>query len=240
MKRVAIRFGQLVTGVALLGAAGLAQTESNAGGEWQGKILIPDHGMVITVDLARSPKGAWIGSMSLAGSSAVDVPLSGLTVEGASVRFTADLPVHASFDGKISADGGTLSGTASSAAGDAPFQLTRGGEAKVKVAPPSSALSTEFEGAWEGMVDSGGKVRHIGLRLSRAADGSAAAVLIAVDSGNLEIPVTTVTVQGKDLQLEVRAVSGSYRGTLGDGGGIAGEWSEGGNRLPLNFKRAAH
>jgi hypothetical protein len=37
--------------------------------------------------------------------------------------------------------------------------------------------------------------------------------------------------------LEVRAVSGTYRGTMGDNGEIAGEWSEGGNKAPVVFKR---
>ena len=177
--------------------------------------------------------------MSVSGSTAVDVPLSSITIEDTAVRFAASLPERTSFDGRLSADGGALSGTASSAAGEAPFQLTRNGEANVKVPPPSSALSKEFEGTWEGTLDAGVKVRRVGLKLSPAAEGTATATLISVDKGNLEIPVTTVTLKGKELQLEARAVSGTYRGTLGAGGEIAGEWSEGPNHLPLTFKRVS-
>ena len=87
------------------------------------------------------------------------------------------------------------------------------------------------------MVD--GKVRRVGLKLWPTADGTATATLIAVEQGNLEIPVTTVTIKGKELHLEARAVSGTYRGTLGAGGEIAGEWSEGPNHVPLTFKRVS-
>jgi hypothetical protein len=239
MKKTEVRGVLLGAGLALWGAVGLAQTASNPAGHWQGKIQIPNHEQGITVDLARSPKGVWIGSMSVTGSTSIDVPLASITVEGSAVRFAASLPERASFDGHVSADGSGLSGTASNAAGEAPFQLTRNGEANVNVPPPSSALSKEFEGAWEGALDAGGRVRRIGLKLSPAADGTATATLIAVDQGNLEIPVATVTIKDKQLQLEARAVSGTYSGTLGGSGEIAGEWAQGANRFPVTFKRVS-
>jgi len=37
----------------------------------------------------------------------------------------------------------------------------------------------------------------------------------------------------------VRAVAGSYRGTIGAGGELAGEWKERTVAFPLTFKRAA-
>ena len=239
MKKIAVRLVLLGAGLGVWGAIGLAQTDSKATGHWEGKIQIPNRELGITVDLGRSPKGVWIGSMSVLGSAAVDVPLDSITVEDTAVRFTASLPEHASFDGHLSADASSLSGTASNAEGEAPFELTRNGEANVKVPPASSALSKEFEGTWEGTLDAGGKVRRVGLKLSPAAEGTATATVISVDKGNLEIPVTTVTLKGKELQLEARAVSGTYRGTLGAGGEIAGEWSEGPNHFPLTFKRVS-
>ncbi len=107
----------------------------------------------------------------------------------------------------------------------------------MKVPPPSSALSKDFAGSWEGTLESNGRVRHVGLKLSAAADGTAMATLIALDKGNLEIPVSTVTIRGKQLDLESRAISGVYHGTLGADGAIAGEWLEAGNHLALTFKR---
>jgi hypothetical protein len=227
-------------GLVLLGAGlALSQTAPKTAGHWQGKIQIPDHELGVTVDLAQNPQSVWIGSMSVTGSTAVDVPLATVNVEGTVVRFTASLPEPATFAGRLSEDGGSLSGTASSAAGEAPFALTRNGEAHVKVPPASSALPREFEGSWEGVIDAGGKATRIGLKLSPAADGSAAATLLVIDKGNQEIPVTTVTIEDHQLQLDARAVSGTYRGTLGGSGEIAGEWSQGPARVPLTFTHAA-
>ena len=187
MKKLTVLF----TALAVSGAMGLAQTRSKAAGHWEGKIQIPNHELGVTVDLARNVKGVWIGSMSVLGSSSVDVPISGIKVEETVVRFTAPLPQQASFDGRLSADGNSLSGTASSAAGEAPFQLTRTGEANVKEPAPSSALTKDFEGAWEGSMNAGGQVLRIALKLAPAADGAAIATLTSLDQGNMQIPVTT-------------------------------------------------
>lgn len=239
MKRIAVRLVLLAAGSAVLAAAGVAQTDSKAAGHWEGKIQMPKRELGITVDLARNPEGAWIGSMSVAGSSAIDVPLDSVTVEEMTVRFTASLPEQISFEGHVLAVSDSLSGTASTAAGGVPFQLARTGDANVKVPPPSSVLSKEFEGAWEGTHEANGKVSRVALKMWPAANGAASAKLIAVDEGNLEIPVTTVTINGKSLQLEARAISGMYRGTLGAGGEITGEWSESAGHFPLTFKRVS-
>src|SRR5215471_2271459 len=136
MKQIRLGLALLITCV-----AAPAQPAPQPAGHWQGKIQIPDHELGVTVDLARNSKGAWIGSMTITASTSIDVPLSTITVDGASVRFAASLPRPASFDGRISEDGNSLSGKASNADGEAPFQLTRNGEPKVAVPPPSSALS---------------------------------------------------------------------------------------------------
>ena len=155
MKETRIRFVLLGVGLAAWSVA-FSQTAAGPAGHWEGKIQIPEHEIGVTVDLDRSAKGAWIGSISVNGSTSIDVPLSGVAVDGAAVRFSATLPRPASFEGHLSADGTSLSGNASNADGQVPFQLTRTGEAHVKVPASSSPLSKEFEGSWEGAIDSNG------------------------------------------------------------------------------------
>ncbi len=215
-----------------------AQTASKPGGRWEGKIEIPEHEFSIVVDLAPAAKGGWVGSMSVLGSSSIDVPLSALTVDGATVKFAANLPVKATFEGQLSADGASLSGTATNPQGNAPFSLTRSGEARVKIPAPSSPLTREFEGLWDGSLDAGGNVLRVGVRLTRGEDGSAIATLISYTQNNSEIPATSVTLNGKEITLDVRAISGGYHGTLGENGEITGEWSEGSRKIPLTLKRA--
>ena len=223
--------------LALLMSAAPARAATGAAGHWEGKIQIPDHELSFSVDLDQGPKGEWIGSLSISGTASVDVPLIKITVSGGSIQFAANLPGEAFFAGTLSADASSITGKASNAEGGVPFQLARSGEANVKVPPPSSMLPRDLEGTWEGSIASDGKVRRIALKLTPSPDGTAKATLISVDKGNLEIPVTTVTLQGKQLELQARAVGGTYRGTIGATGEIVGEWIESAVRLPLTFKR---
>jgi hypothetical protein len=200
---------------------------------------MPNRDVAAVVDLARNAQGAWIGSMTLPGSTSVDVPLADIAADGVTVRFIARLAGNPSFEGKLSDDAGSLSGMAANAQGEVPFELTRNGEAKVKIPAPSSPLAKEFAGAWEGTLEVGEKKLRLALRFSAAADGSALATLSSLDQGSQEVQVTTVTFTGKSVQLTVPAISGIYRGTLDASGEIAGEWTQGGKTLPLAFKRAA-
>lgn len=233
-------FAGLVLFLFLGNLCGTAQTASQAAGHWEGT-LKPSTGEIgVTVDLADSGSGHWIGSLSIPSANAMDIPVSSISVEQAAVRFSVSgLPGSPAFDGKLSPDGNALSGVANNGNGPIPFQLKRAGEPKVKLPAPNSPLPKEFEGAWEGTVSSGGGTARLGLTLSRAADGTASGVLVSVDQSNTQIPVTTVTIQGKQLKVEVRAVSGTFTGTLGKDGTITGQWSQGTASVPLTFKRRA-
>jgi hypothetical protein len=196
--------------------------------------------MVMMVDLARNPAGLWIGSMSLPAGNAIDVPLTKVSMENNTVRFAmAETPGAPSFEGKLSADANDLSGTATAPGGAIPFQLKRKSDANVKVPAASSALSQEFEGNWEGAIVAGGNSLRVVMKLSRAADGSAAGIMVSVDQGGQQIPISTVTVKDKQLQLDVRAVGGTYIGALGANGEIDGTWTQGPGTLPLHLKRSA-
>jgi hypothetical protein len=224
----------LATLLAAFAPAPRAQAVAGAAGHWEGKIQIPEHEMAFAVDLAPGPAGAWTGSLSVYG---MDVPLTEIAVKDGTVRFTAALPGTTSFEGTLSADAAGLSGKVSNVEGAVPFELTRKGEADVKLPPASSVLAKDFEGTWEGSVERDGKVLRLVLKLSAAADGTARGLLVSVDQGNMEIPVTVVTLDARQMHLDVRVVAGSYRGTLDAAGAITGEWTEKTIRLPLTFKR---
>ncbi len=232
----------VTAGLILAAGNAICQTSTaapGAAGHWEGKIQIPDHEMTFTVDLARNAKGAWIGSMSIVGIPGSDLPLSDIAIEGASVKFSATVPNKAMFNAKMSDDNKSMSGKAAGPGGEVPFELSRKGEANVKIPAPSSALTKEMEGNWEGALNTPGGVLHVTMKLSATPDGTASATLVSVDQGNTEIPVASVTIKEKDIRLEIPAVAGSYKGTLGANGEIAGEFTQGGNPLPLTFKRPA-
>ena len=231
---------RVIIGLTFLAAQIWAQSAASGSGHWEGAVQTPNGEMVMTLDLAKNPAGLWIGSLSLPAGNVIDVPLTKVSVENNTVRFAmAEMPGAPSFEGKLSADANDLAGTATSPGGAAPFQLKRKGDANVKLPPASSALSKDFEGAWEGAIEAGGNRLRVVIKLARAADGSATGTMTSVDQGNQEIPISTVTVNDKQLQLDIRAIGGTYRGTLGADGEIDGNWTQGPGTLPLHLKRAA-
>ena len=222
----------------LLGTLGLAQKSPNATGHWEGRIKIPNGEYSISVDLAKTAKGAWIGSITVLHSFAVDVPLRAISVDGPEVRFAADLPDKSAFEGRLVKDGKSILGKVTSATGQPEFQLTKYGQARVKLPPPSSPLPAKMEGTWEGTV--GEEQWLVRLKLSHAADGTGTGVMVDVGHENKHLPLTTVMFKNNEFEFEVRSVSGSYRGTLGADGKIAGEYKPGnGQRMPLTFKHVA-
>ena len=64
-------------------------------------------------------------------------------------------------------------------------------------------------------------------------------MLVSVDQGNAQIPVTAITQKGTKLTLQVNAVGGGYDGELtSDATQLNGTWTQLGNSLPLNLKKA--
>jgi hypothetical protein len=228
-------FQKLIVAMAFTLATAMCDTTPNAAGHWEGKIEITGHELSIAVDLAPGTQPAWIGSMTVVGSTAIDVPLRAIVMDAGTVQFKADLPGHTSFECRLSPDSATLSGTASNEEGSAPLQLSRRGDANVKVPPVSSPLPKEFDGLWEGTLDAAGKLTQVALKLTPSEQGTASAIFIV--ERKMEIPVTTVTISANRLTAESRSVSGAYTGTLDSNGAITGEWSQGKERLPLTFTR---
>ncbi len=223
----------LITGTAL------AQGDSAGVGHWEGKVLMPDQDFALTIDLDKNPTGSWIGSLTFPKTTTVNAPLSSIAVADKAVRFQlVGIEGNPKFEGTLSADGQSIAGMAANAKGAVPFELKRIGEARVVEPPRSSALTKDFEGSWDGTLTAGAKSMRIGLTLSRAADGTATAMMITVDDGNKSYPVSTVTLKDTQIDLELRVISGTYRGQLTPDGEIAGEFKQGGATLPLTFKRS--
>lgn len=102
----------------------------------------------------------------------------------------------------------------------------------------SPAVDKRFLGTWEGtLVVAGQRLRFV-LKTTNDESG-ARAVLISLDQGGAEIPVTTIEQKEAKLTLLVMAgVGGEYRGEINkDGTELNGRWSQSGIDLPLKLKR---
>jgi hypothetical protein len=219
----------------------MAQAQPNPSGHWEGTVQAPDREINISVDLAKNEKGEWIGDLDAPIQNLKNVPLINITVKDNSVSFEIEgIPGKPVFEGKLSEDGKSVSGNVTVPAGVVPFQMKRTGEANVQLPPKSSPLTKEFEGTWEGTLSAGGQSFRLVTKFSKAADGTAQGTLDSLDQGASDLPLSGITIDGPSLRFDLRMVGGSYVGKLNkEATELAGEWTQGGNTLPLTFKRPA-
>ena len=220
-----------------LTSVGLLAAQSDMRGHWSGPIDTPAGSITMEVDLDNTANG-WIGSVSIPAQNATGIPLEAISFSDGKGTFRLKgAPGDPTFTGTLSADGKTMDGQFSQGPGSIPLRLTRTGEAKVEVSKPSPAVAAEFLGRWEGTIEGPGL--HVVLTISNGKEG-AEATLVSVDQGGAQIPVSAVTQKDTKLKLEVKAVGGGYDGELNaEKTQLTGTWSQLGNSLPLNLKKAA-
>lgn len=113
--------------VALLGllAGGATAQAPGPAGHWEGVIRIPGSALAVDIDLSGTD-GAWSGDISIPAQGAADLPLAGVVVEGASVRFSIQgVPGNPTFDGRLNAAGDSITGQFTQGTLSAPFVLAR-------------------------------------------------------------------------------------------------------------------
>lgn len=224
----------LLFGVLLL--AGALSAQDGPRGHWTGTIDIPDQALAVEIDLDKTTNG-WVGSISIPAQNASGLPLEAITFTHGKCAFRIKgAPGEPTFGGTLSADGKTLSGNVTQSGGSFPFSVSRVGDAKVAEIKKSPAVAKEFLGTWEGTLEAGQPLRLV-LKIANDENG-ASAVLVSVDQGGAEIPVTTIEQKDTKLTLLVKSVGGEYRGEINkDSTELNGTWTQSGNDLPLKLKR---
>jgi hypothetical protein len=223
----------------LAASASVAAAQSTTGpaGHWEGAIEVPGQSLEIQVDLA-SKEGAWMGTIAIPAQNLRGFPLSDITVAGTSVGFAMKgVPGGPAFAGTLSADGKAIAGDFTQGGGTLRFNLAWKGEAKFEEPPKSTEITKDFEGTWEGALEVQGSVLRLVATLTNHP-GGATGMLVSVDQGGAEIPLSSITQTMLHLAFTVSLVNASYAGDLKDGQ-IVGIWTQGPGSLPLVFKRPA-
>jgi hypothetical protein len=216
--------------------AGALSAQDGPRGHWTGTIDIPDHPLAVEIDLDKTANH-WVGSISIPAQNASGLPLEAITFTKGKWAFRIKgAPGEPTFSGTLSADGKTLSGDLTQGGEAIPFSASRVGEAKVEDIKKSPPVAKEFLGTWEGTLEAGQPLRLV-LKMANNESG-ASAVLVSLDQGGAEIPVTTIEQKDTKLTLLVNAVGGEYRGEINkDRTELNGTWTQSGNELPLKLKR---
>ena len=223
---------------ALLPAA-FAQT--GPAGHWEGTLPVPNREIQIVVDLAQDAKGLWIGTFSQATQNGPTVPLADIKVDDKSVKFRiaaggANAP---DFDCGLE-NPGSMRCTLTTPGGALTSTLKRTGEAKVDLPKSSPAVSGELEGNWEGSLETPGGALKLVVHFKNQPDKTVKATLDSPDQNSVDLPLTDIVQKGPAVEFQLRLVNGGFKGTLNkEATQLGGEWTQGGNSLPLTLKKSA-
>jgi hypothetical protein len=216
------------------------QTAAAPSGHWEGTIQAPETEVKIEIDLAANDKGNLAGTYGEPAQGVKGFPLSSVALEGRSLRFVVkggDAP--ATFDGLLSADGRSISGTLVQRDYSLPFTMMRTGDARIAPAPKNAAIGKELEGTWNGTLELGTKPMRLVLSVANQPDGTAVGTIVSPDGSGVEIPIA-IAQKASSVTIDVTSVGAAYVGVLNTGATeLAGTWRQRSSTMPLTFRRAA-
>jgi hypothetical protein len=104
------------------------------------------------------------------------------------------------------------------------------------IAAALAAQTQTVDGEWNAMIDPTGQRLHLGLHVITGKDGAMSGALDSPDQNANGMQLTSITLTGATLKFTLDSVGGSYEGVV-KGDKIAGNWTQGGNTLPLEWSR---
>ncbi len=227
----------LVVSLLVVPMSAYAQTVDPSG-HWEGAITIPGSEIPFQVDVATDDHGKLIATYSRPENSLKGLPLANVVVDGRAFRFELTVDGGVKFYGTVDADGKTISGDVTARIGNAPFSMSRTGDAQIAPAPKNAPIGKDLEGTWNATLSLQGTNLRLVLRMVNQPDGTASATIVSVDQGGLQLPLA-VTQKASSLTLNTPAIGGDFfSGTLNAAGELAGTFSQGPVTAPLTFVRA--
>lgn len=201
---------------------------------------LPDREIQIAVDLGQDDKGAWGGTFAQLTQNVQNVPLAGLKVDGKSVKFRIAAGGSNAPDFDCSLDGpGSMNCTLTTPNGSVNVSMKRTGDAKIDLPKSSAAVAGEFEGDWEGAVETPNGPVRLTVHFRNQADKTVKATLDNPDQNAVDLPLSDVVQKGSGIEFRLRMVNGGYKGTMNkEATQLTGEWSQGGASVPLNLKKS--
>jgi fermentation-respiration switch protein FrsA (DUF1100 family) len=225
VKAILILAAEVVTAATLVRAQDIA-------GDWQGTLSASGAELRLVLHIAKDDKGVLKATLDSLDQNANGIPVSSISLKDSKLSLGVDA-VHGTYEGKVAADGATISGTWSQGRA-LPLDFKRGaGPVKTehKMAKPS-----DIDGAWMGSLDTGAMKLRVIFHIVNTEDGLTA-TLDSPDQGAKGLPVAAVTRDGASLKMEAKGVGGVFEGKVAaDRSSIEGTWKQSGTSLPLVLK----
>lgn len=100
-----------------------------------------------------------------------------------------------------------------------------------------SLFAQRILGNWKGNIDINGAELPIVFHFTKDDSGNIAGKWDSPKQNANGLPFSAIHVTGDSIDLEIKMIAGSYRGTFVNNDSISGIWNQNGHEMPLNFSR---
>lgn len=187
--------------------AGWLQAQDIAG-DWQGTLSAGGAELRIVLHLTRAPDGSFTATLDSVDQGANGIPVNSVSFHASKLSLAIDA-VHGTYEGMVSADGKTISGTWSQGAA-LPLEFKRAVPLKTdhKRADPS-----DIDGAWMGSLDLGAIRLRVVFHIVNTDDGLVT-TMDSPDQNQNGVPTTATKRNGTSLKIEMKAIGGTFEGKI--------------------------
>ena len=104
--------------------------------------------------------------------------------------------------------------------------------------PTSPAVTKEFEGDWEGLIQTPARVIRLIFHFKNQPDKTVAATIDTPDSGAMGLPLNNVKQTGRQIEFGIKVAHASFQGTLNqECTELAGQFVHQENSAPLTLRK---
>jgi fermentation-respiration switch protein FrsA (DUF1100 family) len=201
-------------------------------GDWQGTLHAGAADLRLVLHITKSDSGLLSATLDSVDQAANGIPVSSITFKDSKLSLGVEA-VHGTYEGKLSSDGATISGTWSQGQ-PLPLEFKR---SNTPVPSPKPAKPSDIDGAWIGTLEVGAGIK---LRVVFHIVNTESGLVTTMDSpdqGMNGLPTTKTTRDGTKLKIDVQKISGAFEGTIDtETNSIVGTWTQGAE-MPLVLHR---
>jgi hypothetical protein len=202
-------------------------------GDWQGTLSVGGTELRLVLHITKAPDGSLKATLDSVDQGANGIPVSSISLKDSKLNLGIEA-VHGTYEGKVSPDAGTISGTWTQGQ-PLPLDFKRA-TAPIKT-EHKPAKPSDIDGAWMGSLDLGTINLRVVFHIVNTEDGLIA-TLDSPDQGQSGIPTTSVTRDGPSLKIEAKALSAVFEGKIApDLMSITGTFTQRGTATPLVLKK---
>ena len=203
-------------------------------GDWQGTLNAGGAELRLVLHITKAANGELKATLDSIDQNADGIPVKSAVLKGSKLSLDVEA-VHGSYEGKVSADAKTITGTWTQGMA-LPLEFTRGNFARAKT-ERKPAKPSDIDGTWMGTLDLGAAQLRVVFHIVNTEDGLIA-TMDSPDQGAKGLPTTSCTRDGANLKIEAKNINGIFAGKIAaDLQSIDGTFTQMGASHPLLLKR---